>query len=81
MQATMTGVNKIEKRYSPSFRDEATGGRKSSASKRKREDVLRLVTITIRKKEANTLDECVGLFIFNKEQILGSLGIYCDCLM
>lgn len=42
MQATMTGGNKIDKRYSPSFRDDT--GRKSSASKRKREDVLRLVS-------------------------------------
>lgn len=49
MQATMTGGNKIDKRYSPSFRDETTG-RKSSASKRKREDVLRLVMLNTRIK-------------------------------
>lgn len=41
MQATTMGGTKLEKRYSPSFRDEHP--RKSSGSKRKRDDVLRLV--------------------------------------
>lgn len=41
MQATTMGGTKLEKRYSPSFRDEHV--RKTSASKRKRDDVLRLV--------------------------------------
>lgn len=36
----MTGT-KLEKRYSPSFHDDSN--RKQSASKRKRDDVLRLV--------------------------------------
>lgn len=40
MQATSMG-KKIEKRYSPSFHDDLN--RKPSASKRKRDDVLRLV--------------------------------------
>lgn len=41
MQATtMTGA-KLEKRYSPSFHDDSN--RKQGASKRKRDDVLRLV--------------------------------------
>lgn len=40
MQATTMGGTKLEKRYSPSFRDEHT--RKPSASKRKRDDVLRM---------------------------------------
>lgn len=41
MQATsMTGA-KLEKRYSPSFRDDPS--RKPSTTKRKREDVLRFV--------------------------------------
>ena len=43
MQATSMGGVKLEKRYSPSFHDEP--GRKQSASKRKRDDVLRLVPI------------------------------------
>lgn len=36
------GGAKLEKRYSPSFRDDSY--RKQSAPKRKRDDVLRLVT-------------------------------------
>lgn len=58
MQATTIGA-KLDKRYSPSFRDETTGvpagaattstttttARKSSAPKRKLDDVLRLVYI------------------------------------
>uniref|UniRef100_A0A0K8TQX2 Kinase n=1 Tax=Tabanus bromius TaxID=304241 RepID=A0A0K8TQX2_TABBR len=40
MQATTMGGTKLEKRYSPSFRDEHV--RKSSASKRKRDEVLRM---------------------------------------
>lgn len=55
MQATTMGGAKLEKRYSPSFRDDApsaasaaaaaagNAGRKQSASKRKRDDTLRLV--------------------------------------
>lgn len=39
MQATTMGGTKLEKRYSPSFRDDP--GRKTAASKRKREEVLR----------------------------------------
>lgn len=42
MQATTMGGAKLEKRYSPSFRDDSN--RKQSAPKRKRDDVLRLVT-------------------------------------
>uniref|UniRef100_A0A182SNL7 Kinase n=1 Tax=Anopheles maculatus TaxID=74869 RepID=A0A182SNL7_9DIPT len=41
MQATTMGGSKLEKRYSPSFRDDPV--RKTAASKRKREEVLRLV--------------------------------------
>lgn len=41
MQATTMGGSKLEKRYSPSFRDDPI--RKTAASKRKREEVLRLV--------------------------------------
>ncbi|XP_065091808.1 uncharacterized protein Ip6k [Ochlerotatus camptorhynchus] len=40
MQATTMGGTKLEKRYSPSFRDDP--GRKMAASKRKREEVLRM---------------------------------------
>lgn len=40
MQATTMGGTKLEKRYSPSFRDDP--GRKTAASKRKREEVLRM---------------------------------------
>lgn len=46
MQASTMGGAKLEKRYSPSFRDDSTTGntsRKSSAPKRKRDDALRLV--------------------------------------
>lgn len=44
MQATSTGGTKLDKRYSPSFRDDPS--RKQSTTKRKRDDVsvLRLVT-------------------------------------
>ncbi|XP_060652642.1 nucleolar and coiled-body phosphoprotein 1 isoform X2 [Drosophila nasuta] len=44
MQATSMGGIKLDKRYSPSFRDEAAAVpvRKMSASKRKRDDVLRM---------------------------------------
>lgn len=46
MQATtMTGA-KLEKRYSPSFHEDTN--RKQSASKRKRDDVLRLVFCLIK---------------------------------
>lgn len=43
MQATSTGGTKLDKRYSPSFRDDTS--RKQSTTKRKRDDVsvLRLV--------------------------------------
>lgn len=43
MQATSTGGTKLDKRYSPSFRDDPS--RKQSTTKRKRDDVsvLRLV--------------------------------------
>lgn len=41
MQATSMSGIKLEKRYSPSFHEDT--GRKLSASKRKRDDVLRLV--------------------------------------
>uniref|UniRef100_A0A1B0BDW7 Kinase n=1 Tax=Glossina palpalis gambiensis TaxID=67801 RepID=A0A1B0BDW7_9MUSC len=40
MQATTMGGAKLEKRYSPSFRDETQ--RKLSSSKRKRDDILRM---------------------------------------
>ncbi|XP_037033098.1 inositol hexakisphosphate kinase 1 isoform X2 [Bradysia coprophila] len=40
MQATTMGGAKLEKRYSPSFRDDSN--RKQSAPKRKRDDVLRM---------------------------------------
>ncbi|XP_055537670.1 uncharacterized protein LOC129725645 [Wyeomyia smithii] len=40
MQAATMGGTKLEKRYSPSFRDDP--GRKPAASKRKREEVLRM---------------------------------------
>ncbi|XP_040170834.1 uncharacterized protein LOC120904686 [Anopheles arabiensis] len=40
MQATTMGGSKLEKRYSPSFRDDPV--RKTAASKRKREEVLRM---------------------------------------
>lgn len=40
MQATLCGGSKMEKRYSPSFRDDST--RSKSGSKRKREDVLKI---------------------------------------
>jgi len=45
MQATTMGGVKLDKRYSPSFRDEAAAVpvRKMSASKRKRDEVLRWV--------------------------------------
>lgn len=43
MQATSMGGCKLEKRYSPSFRDEPQ--RKMSASKRKRDDILRWVSL------------------------------------
>ncbi|XP_016929271.1 uncharacterized protein Ip6k isoform X2 [Drosophila suzukii] len=44
MQATTMGGVKLDKRYSPSFRDEAAAVpvRKMSASKRKRDEVLRM---------------------------------------
>ena len=45
MQATTMGGCKLEKRYSPSFRDEPQ--RKMSASKRKRDEILRWVTFSI----------------------------------
>lgn len=42
MQASNTGANKLEKRYSPCFREE--NGRKASLSgKRKRDDVFKCV--------------------------------------
>lgn len=41
MQATSMSGAKLEKRYSPSFHEDSV--RKMSASKRKRDDVLRLV--------------------------------------
>lgn len=41
MQATTMSGSKLEKRYSPSFHEDSN--RKQSASKRKRDDVLRLV--------------------------------------
>lgn len=41
MQATTMSGHKLEKRYSPSFHEDSN--RKQSASKRKRDDVLRLV--------------------------------------
>lgn len=41
MQATSMTGTKLEKRYSPSFHEDPN--RKQSASKRKRDDVLRLV--------------------------------------
>lgn len=41
MQATTMTGTKLEKRYSPSFHEDSN--RKQSASKRKRDDVLRLV--------------------------------------
>lgn len=41
MQATTMGGAKLDKRYSPSFRDDSS--RKQSAPKRKRDEVLRLV--------------------------------------
>ncbi|KAF5278364.1 hypothetical protein FQA39_LY05853 [Lamprigera yunnana] len=40
MQATLCGGSKLEKRYSPSFRDDTS--RSKSGSKRKREDVLKI---------------------------------------
>ncbi|XP_058054020.1 uncharacterized protein LOC131205785 [Anopheles bellator] len=40
MQATTMGGSKLDKRYSPSFRDDSA--RKTAASKRKREEVLRM---------------------------------------
>ncbi|XP_053670661.1 uncharacterized protein LOC128720987 [Anopheles nili] len=40
MQAATMGGSKLEKRYSPSFRDDSV--RKTAASKRKREEVLRM---------------------------------------
>ncbi|KAK5644923.1 hypothetical protein RI129_006223 [Pyrocoelia pectoralis] len=40
MQATLCGGSKMEKRYSPSFRDDSS--RSKSGSKRKREDVLKI---------------------------------------
>lgn len=43
MQATTMGGAKLDKRYSPSFRDDSS--RKQSAPKRKRDEVLRLVYI------------------------------------
>jgi len=45
MQATTMGGAKLDKRYSPSFRDDAAAVpvRKMSASKRKRDEVLRWV--------------------------------------
>lgn len=43
MQASTMGGAKLEKRYSPSFRDDTSTSRKSSAPKRKRDDALRLV--------------------------------------
>lgn len=43
MQATTMSGSKLEKRYSPSFHEDPN--RKPSASKRKRDDVLRLVLI------------------------------------
>lgn len=45
MQATTMGGAKLDKRYSPSFREDAAAVpvRKMSASKRKRDEVLRWV--------------------------------------
>lgn len=40
MQATNTGSNKLDKRYSPSFRDD-NPRKQSLGSKRKRDDVLK----------------------------------------
>lgn len=45
MQATTMSGSKLEKRYSPSFHEDSS--RKQSASKRKRDDVLRLVFFLI----------------------------------
>ncbi|XP_055692893.1 uncharacterized protein LOC129795534 [Lutzomyia longipalpis] len=42
LQATTTGGMKFDKRYSPSFRDESTRKNGGGATKRKREDVLRM---------------------------------------
>lgn len=42
MQATSMSGTKLEKRYSPSFQEDPN--RKQSASKRKRDDILRLVS-------------------------------------
>uniref|UniRef100_A0A1L8DFW6 Kinase n=1 Tax=Nyssomyia neivai TaxID=330878 RepID=A0A1L8DFW6_9DIPT len=42
LQATTTGGMKFDKRYSPSFRDETTRKNGGGATKRKREDVLRM---------------------------------------
>lgn len=44
MQASNTGANKLEKRYSPCFRERDENGRKASLSgKRKRDDVFKCV--------------------------------------
>lgn len=48
MQATTMSGTKLEKRYSPSFHEDSN--RKQSASKRKRDDVLRLVLLFVKKK-------------------------------
>ena len=45
MQATTAGEVKLDKRYSPSFREDPV--RRQSSTKRKRDEVLRLVSCFI----------------------------------
>lgn len=67
MQASHTGGTKLDKRYSPCFRDE--NGRKQSLSgKRKRDDVFKCVSERARSHSSRTLlDTChVSFIIFQK---------------
>lgn len=70
MQASNTGTNKLDKRYSPCFREE--NGRKASlGGKRKRDDVFKCVSRTRAGTGAAScrtyLDTChVSFIIFQK---------------
>lgn len=65
MQASNTGGTKLDKRYSPCFRDE-NGRKQSLGGKRKRDDVFKCVSAN-RAARPILLDTChVSFIIFQK---------------
>lgn len=80
MQATSMSGTKLEKRYSPSFQEDPN--RKQSASKRKRDDILRLVSIriyasSVRKKKTKTIHTNSSSSIIISIYIDLYIGIIC----